>query len=312
VVSRHDYKPFGEEVDAGEGGRDQIDGYVPAGGDPRARERFTGKPRDPSGLDYFGARYYSSAIGRFSTPDLVFADQQPDQPQTWNLYSYGRNSPLVFVDPRGTSTHTAVDGTVVAVYDDDDLGVYRHGFKKWSGQGRLAGTDSDATRMGRTHVWDDFMEHDDKTGKATGLLQDARIAFGESLDQEIDFLNDAAKLMSPLQLAAESANGGAFDIKERVGASTGRLLRGEYVTGRSAGNYLAGLNAVSIGLSEDTFMRAVGALQQGRGKKMEAIVALLTNREPAPYFGEAVFSGFYSRIGYWGGRNPQKLPALKR
>ncbi|MHB8889968.1 MAG: RHS repeat-associated core domain-containing protein [Acidobacteriaceae bacterium] len=32
--------------------------------------RFTGKERDAeSGLDYFGARYYSSAMGRFMSPD---------------------------------------------------------------------------------------------------------------------------------------------------------------------------------------------------------------------------------------------------
>lgn len=41
--------------------------------------KFTGKERDAeSGLDYFGARYYSSSMGRFSSPDpsgLYFADQ---------------------------------------------------------------------------------------------------------------------------------------------------------------------------------------------------------------------------------------------
>jgi RHS repeat-associated protein len=32
--------------------------------------KFTGKKRDTeSGLDYFGARYYSNALGRFITPD---------------------------------------------------------------------------------------------------------------------------------------------------------------------------------------------------------------------------------------------------
>jgi RHS repeat-associated protein len=31
---------------------------------------FTGKERDTeSGLDYFGARYYASSMGRFSSPD---------------------------------------------------------------------------------------------------------------------------------------------------------------------------------------------------------------------------------------------------
>jgi hypothetical protein len=34
------------------------------------RSRYTGKERDAeSGNDYFGARYYSSAIGHFLSPD---------------------------------------------------------------------------------------------------------------------------------------------------------------------------------------------------------------------------------------------------
>ena len=34
--------------------------------------RFTGKERDAeTGLDYFGARYMSSAQGRWTSPDLV-------------------------------------------------------------------------------------------------------------------------------------------------------------------------------------------------------------------------------------------------
>jgi RHS repeat-associated protein len=40
--------------------------------------RFTGKERDTeSGLDYFGARYYGSSMGRFMSPDpsgLEYAD----------------------------------------------------------------------------------------------------------------------------------------------------------------------------------------------------------------------------------------------
>jgi len=35
-----------------------------------SRYRYTGKERDTeSGNDYFGARYYSSAMGRFMSPD---------------------------------------------------------------------------------------------------------------------------------------------------------------------------------------------------------------------------------------------------
>lgn len=58
---------------------------------------FTGKERDgETGLDYFGARYLSSAQGRFTSPDLPLYDQSPFDPQSWNLYSYGRNNPLEY------------------------------------------------------------------------------------------------------------------------------------------------------------------------------------------------------------------------
>lgn len=63
---------------------------------------FTGKERDAeSGLDYFGARYFSGAHGRFTSPDSPFADQKPEDPQSWNLYAYVRNNPLKFVDTDG-------------------------------------------------------------------------------------------------------------------------------------------------------------------------------------------------------------------
>jgi RHS repeat-associated protein len=69
--------------------------------------KFTGKERDSeSGLDYFGARYYSNGLGRFITPDWAakatavpyaeFAD-----PQSLNLYSYVRNVPTTRYDPAG-------------------------------------------------------------------------------------------------------------------------------------------------------------------------------------------------------------------
>ena len=63
---------------------------------------FTGKECDAeTGLDYFGARYFSGAQGRFTSPDRPLLDQHPDDPQSWNLYSYVRNNPLRFIDPTG-------------------------------------------------------------------------------------------------------------------------------------------------------------------------------------------------------------------
>lgn len=71
------------------------------------RYKFTGKERDTeSGLDYFGARYYASNMGRWMSPDWS-AKEDPvpyaklDNPQSLNLYGYVGNNPLSNVDTDG-------------------------------------------------------------------------------------------------------------------------------------------------------------------------------------------------------------------
>jgi RHS repeat-associated protein len=91
VYDSLDYLPFGEQI-AGSSG---------------TSHKFTGKERDSeSDLDEFGARYYSSALGRFTIPDwaanevdVPYADF--GNPQSLNLYSYVRNNPLNVTDPDG-------------------------------------------------------------------------------------------------------------------------------------------------------------------------------------------------------------------
>jgi len=69
--------------------------------------KFTGKERDSeSGLDNFGARYYSNGLGRFITRDWAAkATAVPyahfDDPQTLNQYSYVRNLPSTRFDADG-------------------------------------------------------------------------------------------------------------------------------------------------------------------------------------------------------------------
>ena len=76
---------------------------VGAGGVDATEQHFTGKERDAeSGNDYFGARYYASSMGRFMSPDPSgLLAQKPSDPQSWNLYAYARNNPLMNIDPTG-------------------------------------------------------------------------------------------------------------------------------------------------------------------------------------------------------------------
>jgi RHS repeat-associated protein len=138
--------------------------------DDRIGSRDTGKERDSeSGLDYFGARYYGSALGRFTSPDDG-SDQDPGSPQSWNLYAYGRNSPLTGTDPSGHDWQVCESngsncGTVTddAAFDkfNKDTGNYVQGGNYYDSDGNQIGTASwsapntdlaGAAMIGRTSV----------------------------------------------------------------------------------------------------------------------------------------------------------------
>jgi RHS repeat-associated protein len=99
VRSRHDYLPYGEEISQPVSARSTQQGYVV----DDVRQKFTGKERDSeTGLDYFLARHYSSAQGRFTSTDpIIISDKQIYNPQLWNLYNYVGNNPLAYVDLTG-------------------------------------------------------------------------------------------------------------------------------------------------------------------------------------------------------------------
>jgi RHS repeat-associated protein len=106
VKARHDYLPFGEEIGSNIGGRDGVTGYAAV---DLTRQKFTGQQRDTeSGLDYFGARYYSGAQGRFTSVDPSSKSMDKGNPQRWNRYSYVLGNPFLYIDQNGkwpTRTH---------------------------------------------------------------------------------------------------------------------------------------------------------------------------------------------------------------
>ena len=109
IVSRSDYLPFGETI-AGTAifNRNQWLGYGQAEG---TSQTFTGHVGDgESGLDYFGARYFSGAQGRFTSPDPEIIPSNIANPQAWNKYAYTFNNPRRFTDPDGKAPQETVAG----------------------------------------------------------------------------------------------------------------------------------------------------------------------------------------------------------
>ncbi|MDP7141153.1 MAG: RHS repeat-associated core domain-containing protein [Candidatus Woesearchaeota archaeon] len=83
------YLPFGDIL---EGGNDRF--------------TYTGKEKDSTGLMYYGARYYSPFLRRFTQPDTLIQDIY--DPQSLNRYAYARNNPLVYKDDSGHFWHIAL------------------------------------------------------------------------------------------------------------------------------------------------------------------------------------------------------------
>jgi RHS repeat-associated protein len=102
----------------------------PSTADDATEHHFTQKERDSeSNNDYFFARYYNSAIGRFTTPDWS-AKVEPvpyaafTDPQSLNLYLYAGSNPLIHVDADGHCWPQWICNFGQAVKN----GVTNHGF----------------------------------------------------------------------------------------------------------------------------------------------------------------------------------------
>jgi RHS repeat-associated protein len=127
--------------------------------------KFTGKRRDTeSQLDYFGARYYSNAYGRFLTPDWAakatsvpyaeFAD-----PQSLNLYTYVRNIPTTGVDPDGHCGNTfcqiaagVATGVGKFVWNNSPAGMAVNGMRQSYADMKAGPAAAEAHARGQLHA----------------------------------------------------------------------------------------------------------------------------------------------------------------
>jgi RHS repeat-associated protein len=110
-------------------GMSMMQGGLGYGGYDGVIQQFTSKERDrETGLDYFGARYYSSTQGRFTSVDPENAGANPSDPQSWNGYAYARNNPLLYTDPEGRDYRVCSPDTKECVtYTDKEFDQLRTG-----------------------------------------------------------------------------------------------------------------------------------------------------------------------------------------
>ena len=122
VYAEHAYYPYGREITP-------PTQELNLGHDTPEPMKFTGHERDFAGtytgpvLDYMHARYYNPQAGRFLSVDPG-RDWNAAHPQSWNLYAYVGNNPLLFSDPTGRAKVLVRDSKGLRWADDaDDDGV---------------------------------------------------------------------------------------------------------------------------------------------------------------------------------------------
>jgi RHS repeat-associated protein len=88
------------------------------------KRKFSDKERDgETGLDYFGARYYTSANYRWVSIDPVKQNGM-NAPSHWNLYAFCLNNPMRYRDPTGKAAETQQTINIF-VGTEDELDLYK-------------------------------------------------------------------------------------------------------------------------------------------------------------------------------------------
>jgi RHS repeat-associated protein len=137
-VESHDYDPWGLELP----GRGLGSG---------TKEAFSGKEQDvESGLDYFGARYYMPALGRWTA-----VDPEGGATPQWSPYNYVNDNPVGDIDPDGRQPWLRRLANIAAGFGDRvSLGLTAWVRDKWDANDvinensvayQLGGLSADAT-----------------------------------------------------------------------------------------------------------------------------------------------------------------------
>jgi len=235
VQALHDFLPFGEELPAGINTR----GALYGGDEPN--QKFTGKERDAeNGLDYFGARYYSGAQGRFTSPDPVFASAAHlTDPQMWNAYAYVRNNPLRLTDPTGldfylTCTHTNDNASTCQQVQNGGSNVWVQGTTEANGSftANLIGNDDNGNLIDRNHGDAAYNGYFDQSGVHLASANGTVSGQGQFVEGDPQTNVNGAGIFNGLVGQFVSACGGSCQAR---GSLLGDPTRAEAALNRQSG-----------------------------------------------------------------------------
>ncbi|MCP4603896.1 MAG: hypothetical protein GY847_25810 [Proteobacteria bacterium] len=197
---------------------------------------FTGKEEDEEvGLHYFGARYYSSYLGRWLSPDAPVVHEGG----FLNYYCYGANSPYIYVDPDGNFVQMIV-GAVVGAVAGFVSGIVQ-GDLKAALIGAVVGAALGALTGGISAGADSFF-----AGAMAGAMISGYASFAQSL-------------VSGASLSQSAISGAVSFGSGIIGAGFGQAFKNIGDVGKAIMGYISSVgvsyaaSAVTGSLNEDTW-----------------------------------------------------------
>lgn len=246
-------------------------------------QKFIGRERDGEmagsawqGLDYFGARYMSSAQGRFTSPDEPLNDQDAADPQSWNLYSYVRNNPLKFTDPTGRDciyTSSQTSGSISVSVERGDCS---------SSSGYFVNGTIDTKSLTYKNGFVNYAYMNGDTFGAGTLRPAAPVDFGLALAAELGRRADAEKQFIGVFAAASVVAGAGVAAALPSAASTAGIISqtAGYLTKAAARAALARLELTAVqaaaaasAISRATSTSSVQLIRQGSDLIVRVICA---------------------------------------
>ena len=215
------------------------------------------------------------------------------------------DNPVKFVDPDGRapfSTHTDSNGNVLAVYNDGNLGIYKHSNAEIK---NVANTGQKFSNSNRENVGVTLHENSFKAGDKIDFGSHQLGNWLNNFELKMQTQGYLGSKVSLFAYGINAKNNAIYDVKSKIFIGS-QVTEGVYFSPRDAGNYAAGsAGRITGAMSKKELLVGYGAFQVSGNGLTDFVKNFSSYRQEAlqigfPTYGEGERSNYFQRLGYEG------------